>query len=176
VPCSAPSSFSCCVVQQLAFCVQHRWVCPNSPSRRLWWMGLSERQRQCRINANRSPWQLFPRGPYLHDTFLGYLWSRYQYGPFLFFVVAEVMSNCLTIDGLKKNSLLPEAPLRPEAHGICHICHMVNPALVRGGRFSCSCVDSLFCVTVFDDVSVQVFDSFWLRASNLSWNADAGDV
>jgi len=28
--------------------------------------------------------------------------SRYQYGPFLFFV-AEVMSNYLTTDGLKKN-------------------------------------------------------------------------
>jgi len=43
--------------------------------------------------------------------------SRYQYGPFLFFV-AEVMSNYLTIDGLKKISLLPEAPrrgLRPVA-------------------------------------------------------------
>jgi len=36
--------------------------------------------------------------------------SRYQYGPFLFFVVAEVMSNYLTTDGLKKFSLLPEAP------------------------------------------------------------------
>jgi len=55
--------------------------------------------------------------------------SRYQYGPFLFFFVAEVMSNYFTTDGLKKISLLPEAPLRPEARGICHICHMVNPAL-----------------------------------------------
>jgi len=55
--------------------------------------------------------------------------SRYQYGPFLF-CVAEVMSNYLTTDGLKKFSLLPEAPPRgPEACGICHICHMVNPAL-----------------------------------------------
>ena len=54
--------------------------------------------------------------------------SSYQYGPFVFFV-AEVMSNDLTTDGLKIFSLLPEAPLRPEARGICHICHMVNPAL-----------------------------------------------
>jgi len=38
------------------------------------------------------------------------------------------MSNYLTTDGLKIFSLLPEAPLRPEARGICHICHMVNPA------------------------------------------------
>jgi len=43
--------------------------------------------------------------------------SRYQYGPFLFFVVAEVILNYLTTDGLKKCSLLPEAPfgLRPVA-------------------------------------------------------------
>jgi len=39
------------------------------------------------------------------------------------------MSNYLTTDGLKKFSLLSEAPLRPETRGICHICHMVNPAL-----------------------------------------------
>ena len=51
------------------------------------------------------------------------IWSRYQYGPFLFFV-ATVMSNYLTTDGLKKISLLPEAPLWPEACGICHICHI----------------------------------------------------
>ena len=64
--------------------------------------------------------------------------SRYQYGPFLFFVVAEVTSNYLTTDGLKKLSLLPEAPLRPEARGICHICHMVNPALMASVRFGTS--------------------------------------
>ena len=56
--------------------------------------------------------------------------SRYQYGPFLFFV-AEVMSNYLTTDGLKNFFLLPEAPLWHEARGICHICHMVNPALLQ---------------------------------------------
>ena len=39
------------------------------------------------------------------------------------------MSNYLTTGGLKKLSLLPEVPLGPEARGICHICHMVNPAL-----------------------------------------------
>jgi len=43
-----------------------------------------------------------------HDM-LAIISSRYQYGPFLFFV-AEVMSNYLTTDGLKKFSLLPEAP------------------------------------------------------------------
>jgi len=55
--------------------------------------------------------------------------SRYQYGPFLFFVAEVNMSNYLTTDGLKKFSLLPEAPLTPETRGICHICHMVNPVL-----------------------------------------------
>ena len=50
---------------------------------------------------------------------------------FYFILVAQVMSDYLTTDGLKKCSLLPEAPLRPEARGICHICHMVNPALDR---------------------------------------------
>ena len=62
-----------------------------------------------------------------HDM-LAIISSRYQYGPFLFFV-ADVMSNYSTTDGLKKFSLLPEAPLRPEGRGIRHICHMVNSAL-----------------------------------------------
>ena len=43
-----------------------------------------------------------------HDM-LAIISSRYQYGPFLFFV-AQVMSNYLTTDGLKIFSLLPEAP------------------------------------------------------------------
>ena len=41
--------------------------------------------------------------------------SRYQYGPFLFFFVAEVMSNYLTIDGLKNFFSTSGGPLRPEA-------------------------------------------------------------
>jgi len=49
---------------------------------------------------------------------------------FLFFVAEVNMPNYLTTDGLKKFSLLPETPLRPEARGICHICHVVNPALI----------------------------------------------
>jgi len=43
-----------------------------------------------------------------HDM-LAIISSRYQYGPFLYFV-AEVMSNYLTTDGLRKFSLFPEAP------------------------------------------------------------------
>jgi len=60
--------------------------------------------------------------------------SRYHYGPFLFFVVAEVMSNYLTTDGLKNFFSTSGGPLRPEARGICHICHMVNPTLVKRSR------------------------------------------
>jgi len=63
---------------------------------------------------------------------------RYQYGPFLFFA-AKVMSNYLTTNGLKNFSVLPEALLRPEPRGICHICHMVNPALllITGNKLLC---------------------------------------
>ena len=39
------------------------------------------------------------------------------------------MSTCLTTDGLKKFFSTSGGPLRPEARGICHIYHMVNPAL-----------------------------------------------
>jgi len=45
------------------------------------------------------------------------------------FFVEEVMSNYLTTGGLKKFFSTSGGPLRPEARGICHICHMVNPAL-----------------------------------------------
>ena len=55
--------------------------------------------------------------------------SRYQYGPFLFFV-AEVVILLDYTDGLKKIFSTFGGPLRPEARGICHICHMVNPALI----------------------------------------------
>ena len=65
-----------------------------------------------------------------HDM-LAIISSRYQYGPFLF-VVAEVMSSYLTTDGLKNFFLYFRGlPLRPEARGICHICHMVHPTLVE---------------------------------------------
>ena len=102
------------------------------------------RHEQWRVNASRGPWQLFARAPLLmRDKDLSQpatrvdttCWQLFRpaintahFCTFLFFV-AEVMSNYLTTDGLKKISLLPEAPLRPEARGICHICHMVNPAL-----------------------------------------------
>jgi len=46
--------------------------------------------------------------------------------PIFIFFVAEVMSNYLTADGLKKILYFR----RPEARGICHICHMVNPTLL----------------------------------------------
>ena len=80
---------------------------------------------QCRVNANRGPWQLFARAPlFTRDKDLlqpatrvdTTCWQLFRPAintvHFLFFV-AEVMSNYLTTDGLKKFSLLPEAPLRP---------------------------------------------------------------
>jgi len=57
-------------------------------------------RKQCQINANRGPWQLFARAPLLtrdkdlsqlaasHSSrydMLAIISSRYQYGPFLFF-------------------------------------------------------------------------------------------
>ena len=50
-----------------------------------------------------------------------------------YFFVAEVASNYLTTDGLKKFFSTSGGPLRLEARGICHICHMVNPALGQAG-------------------------------------------
>jgi len=82
-----------------------------------------------------------PEPPYLRETktyhsqpvnsirHAGNYFATLSIRPTFIFFVAEVMSNYLTTDGLKKFSLLPEAPLRPKARGICHICHMVNPAL-----------------------------------------------
>jgi len=91
-------------------------------------------------NANRGPWQLFAQARLLtRDKDLSQPASRVDtlrhagnyfvplsVRPIIIFFVAEVMSNYLT--GWKNFSLLPEAPLRPEARGICHICHTVNPA------------------------------------------------
>jgi len=52
---------------------------------------------------------------------------------YFYFFVAEVMSNYLTTEGLKKNFSTSGGPLRPEARGIFHY-HMVNPAL-SGTKF-----------------------------------------
>jgi len=46
------------------------------------------------------------------------------------------------------HSLGLEAPLRPEARGICHICHMVNPALTTPFQI----VDETPHLTNFGDV------------------------
>ena len=94
---------------------------------------------QCRVNANRGPWwQLFFRAPLLmRDKDLSQPATRVDttcwqlFRPaintvhFYFFVVAEV----------NMSTLLPEAPLWPEARGICDICYMVNPALQTGRQY-----------------------------------------
>jgi len=77
---------------------------------------------------------------YQHNTTMSVQFSSSLSQRLIFiFFVADVMSNYLSTDGLKKFSLLPESALRPEARGICHICHMVNPALGVNGE----CVDRL---------------------------------
>ena len=86
---------------------------------------------------------------YQHNTTMSVQFSSsLSQRPIFIFFVADVMSNYLTTDGLKRFSLLPEAPLRPEARGICHICHMVNPALeatVHGVTETMVTIGSTFC-------------------------------
>jgi len=64
-----------------------------------------------------------------HDM-LAIISSRYQYGPFLFFFVAEAVK---LLDYWRAENFFlhfrSPPPLRPKARGICHICHMVNSAL-----------------------------------------------
>jgi len=85
----------------------------------------------------RGNYMYLPEPPYLRETktyhsqplestrHAGNYFVPISIRPIFIFFVAEVMSNYLTTDGLKKFSLLPEAC------GICHICHMVNPALPK---------------------------------------------
>jgi len=62
---------------------------------------------QCRVNANRGPWQLFARAPLLtrdrHDA--GNYFVPLSIRPIIIFFVSEVTSNYLTrpTGGLKKN-------------------------------------------------------------------------
>jgi len=81
-----------------------------------------------------------PEPPYLRETKTYHsqpVESIRHAGNFLYpdintahFLLQKLCQVYLTTDGLKNFSLRPEAHLRPEARGICHICHMVNPALV----------------------------------------------
>ena len=47
---------------------------------------------------------------------------------FLFFLLQKLCQITWLLTGWK-NFLYFRRPLRPEARGICHICHMVNPAV-----------------------------------------------
>ena len=47
------------------------------------------------------------------------------------FCIQDRVDNILDIQGPDIILRLSEAPLRPEARGICHSCHMDNPALLR---------------------------------------------
>jgi len=57
-------------------------------------------------------------------------------------------SPTLSFERAEKISLLLEAPLRPEARGICHICHMVNPALVIWMNFPVVCCFKNFMLPI----------------------------
>jgi len=115
---------------------------------------------QCRINANRGPWQLFTRAPLFtrdkrpitasHSSrydMLAIISSRYQHGPFFIFVVAEVMSNYLTTDGLKKILYFRKPPFgqRPVAFATsatwlirhCSRHGIAGPLAARGGGQIC---------------------------------------
>ena len=63
-----------------------------------------------------------------HDM-LAIISFRYQYGPFLFFCCRSYVK---LLDYWRAENIFSTSggPLRPEARGICHICHMVNPALL----------------------------------------------
>ena len=80
-------------------------------------------QTQCGINANRGLWQLFVRAPLLTrdkdlsqpatrvDTTCWQLFRPAINTAHFYFSGAEVMSNYLTTDGLKKNFLYFRRPL-----------------------------------------------------------------
>ena len=63
--------------------------------------------------------------------------SRYQYGPFLFFLLQKLCQITWLLTDWKIFST-SGGPLRPDARGICHICHMVNPALLPHTSALCS--------------------------------------
>ena len=48
------------------------------------------------------------------------------------------------VTGWKKFSLLPEAPLRPEARSICHICHIIRHC--REIKSTCARIRSILCI------------------------------
>ena len=87
---------------------------------------------ECRINANRGPWQLFARGPLLTIRDI----SRISMFPisirpiFIFLLLQNLCRITWLLTGWKKFSTSGG----PEARGICHICHMVNPALALSGE------------------------------------------
>ena len=98
-----------------------------------------------------------PEPPYLRDTktyhsqplesirHAGNYFVPLSIRPIFIFFVTEVMSNYLTRPA-ENFFLLPEAPLWPEARGICHICHIVNPAL--GNQPACQLISCIYQHTV----------------------------
>ena len=110
---------------------------------------------QCRVNANRGPWQLFAQAPLLTrdkdlsqpatrvDTTCWQLFRPVSIRPIFIFCCCISYVKLLDYWRAEKNFSRPTSggPLRPEARGICH---MANPALrlatVRGRmRVSLNC-------------------------------------
>ena len=98
------------------------------------------RHSQCRIDDIRGPWWLFARAPLLTrgidlsqpatrvDTTCWQLF-RPDINTAQFFCYFLLQKLCQITWLLKKFLYFQRLLLRPEALGICHICHMVNPAL-----------------------------------------------
>ena len=57
---------------------------------------------------------------------------HFHNGPFLVFFCCRCYVKLLDYWRAEKNFSTSGGPLRPEARGICHICHTVNPALSAG--------------------------------------------
>ena len=103
-----------------------------------------------------------------HDM-LAIISSRLQYGPFLFFCCRSYVKLLDYWRAEKNFSLLPEAPLRPEARGICHICHTVNPTLATL-RYA---TEPRTAITLLIDYSTQIIDYNRLIKMTLSKNVES---
>ena len=85
--------------------------------------------RQCRINANQGPWQLFARARQRPITashssryMLAIISSRYQYGPFLVFLLQKLCQITWLLTGWKFFFSTSGGP--PEAWSPWHLPHL----------------------------------------------------
>jgi len=88
---------------------------------------------QCRINANRGPWQLFAQAHARQRPITASHSSRHDMLAIIYIPLSIRPIFIFCCRSYVK--LLDYGPLRPEARGIRRICHMVNPALTMRGSF-----------------------------------------